>query len=131
MTFDAYDWARRWSPGSGPTKGGDVADMYAEGAVRWDVSIDLRTTGKEAIVAFADGFMSALPDAVCEVRGVTQTDTACVVEWTWAGTHTGDMEGWPAKGEPINLVGVNVIRLDGDLISAETSYWDKTAMFGG
>jgi steroid delta-isomerase-like uncharacterized protein len=131
MTFDAHDWARRWSPGSGPTKGGDIAAMYVEGAQRWDVSIDLRTPAKEAIVAFADGFLAAVPDSVCAVRAVTQTDTTCVIEWTWTGTHTGDMEGWPARGESINVPGVNVIQLDGDLITGETSYWDRTAMFGG
>lgn len=131
MTFDAYDWARRWSPGSGPAKGGDIAAMYVDGAERWDVAIDVRTTAKDGIDAFADGFLAAVPDSVCSVRAVTQTESTCVIEWTWTGTHTGDSESWPAKGEPINLIGVNVIRLDGDLITGETSYWDKTAMFGG
>jgi steroid delta-isomerase-like uncharacterized protein len=129
MTFDAHNWARLWSPGSGPTKGGDVAAMYAEGAERWDTSIDARVSGREAIVAFADSFLAAVPDSVCEVRAVTQTADTCVIEWTWHGTHTGDAEGWLARGETLKVPGVNVIRLDGDLIAGETSYWDRAAMF--
>lgn len=38
-TFDVHDWGRRWSPGLGPTKGDDVAALYAEDAERWDPSI--------------------------------------------------------------------------------------------
>ena len=128
---DAQDWCRRWSPGIGPTKGGDVAEMYAENFERWDVALGSRIADRDGLVAFADGFINAVPDAVAALRVVTQTETACVIEWHWTGTHTGDAPGWPARGEPIDCHGVNVIQLDGGLITHETSYWDAKTMFGG
>jgi steroid delta-isomerase-like uncharacterized protein len=130
MSYDVERWIRSWSPGMGPTKGETVAALYTQDAERWDIAIDLRTVGREALADFADGFLHALPDSVCELRARSQAGDTVLIEWTWRGTHTGDSEAWPAKGEPVVLVGANVLRIDGDLICAETSYWDKAALFG-
>jgi steroid delta-isomerase-like uncharacterized protein len=128
MGFDAHNWARQWSPGSGPAKGDSVASQYTEDCERWNVSIDDRVVGREGITAFADGFMGALPDAVCEVRSVTEQGDRVVVEWTWQGTHAGDLPGWPATGGTMLLHGCNVITLVDGLIHREVSYWDKETL---
>jgi steroid delta-isomerase-like uncharacterized protein len=47
-----------------------------------------------------------------------------VVEWTYRGTHTGDIEGWPATGRPFEFSGCNVCRLEDGRIRREDSYWD-------
>jgi len=130
MAYDVEQWARSWSPGTSPGKGETVAAMYTEDGERWDVSIDSRSVGRAALAAFAEGFLGAVPDAVCEVRASAQHGDTVVIEWTWRGTHTGDMEGWPAKGEPVTLPGCNVAQLDGDLIRVEHSYWDRSTIFG-
>lgn len=130
MAFDAHEWGRRWSPGSGPTKGDDVAALYAEDAERWDPSIGSRISGKAAITAFANGFLGALPDSIVEMRSITDDGTRVVVEWTWRGTHTGDMEGWPARGESVELIGINVLTIVDGLIAGENSYWDSKQIFG-
>jgi steroid delta-isomerase-like uncharacterized protein len=131
MAYDVGQWIRSWSPGSGPTKGETVGALYTDDAERWDVAIDSRLTGRDAMVAFAAGFLDAMPDAVCELRNSAQDGDTVLIEWTWRGTHTGDSEAWPARGESVVLVGCNVLRLGADgLIRSETSYWDKTALFG-
>lgn len=129
MTFDAQNWARQWSGGLGPVKGDTVAAQYTEDCERWDVCIDSRVRGRAEISAFAEAFNSALPDAVCEVRSVTAQDDRVVIQWTWRGTHAGDLPDWPATGGALLLEGCNVITLVGDLIHREVSYWDKETMF--
>lgn len=129
MTFDGQHWADLWSPGTAPTKGAAVAELYTETCERWDVSIDSRVTGREGMVAFADGFLAALPDAVCTVRSVTREGDRVVIEWTWRGTHSGDLPDWPATGGQLDLAGCNVITLVDELIDREASYWDKETMF--
>lgn len=82
-----------------------------------------------AVPAFAQGFLDAVPDAVCSVRSSVQVGDTVVVEWTWSGTHAGDMEGWPATGGAFASHGCSVVRLEGDLISTEAAYWDKETLF--
>jgi steroid delta-isomerase-like uncharacterized protein len=129
MTFDANRWGELWSPGLGAAKGEEVAALYTENCERRNVSLQDQIAGKAAIAEFADAFMGALPDAVVEIRSVTAQDDRVVIEWTWRGTHAGDLPGWPATGGTMVLVGVNVITLVDGLIHRELSYWDKETLF--
>jgi len=115
------NWAKSWSPGSGGTPA-DVAAQYHPDAVRYDR--ELRTEGRHGVTAFADGFMRAAPDAVLEVRTRVDQGSTVVIEWVWHGTHTGDVEGWPATGEKFMLEGCNVFQVEDGRIREERSYWD-------
>ena len=117
------NWARNWSSGAGAT-GEDVAAQYHADAVRWDAAIDLTTKGAAGIAAVAQGFLSACPDAICEIRNRIDAGDTVIIEWTWSGTHTGDVEGWPATGKRVVSTGCNVLELDGDLIRDERAYFD-------
>ena len=129
MTFDANRWGELWSPGLGARKGEEIAALYTEDCERRNPSIQDRITGRAGIAEFADAFMGALPDAVVEVRSVTAQDDRVVIEWTWRGTHAGDLPGWPATGGTLDIEGCNVITLVDGLIHRELSYWDKETMF--
>lgn len=115
------DWAKSWSAGLGST-GKDVASQYHDDAVRYDR--ELVSQGKEAIAALADAFLGAVPDAVLDIMTQIEQGSTVVIEWSWSGTHTGDLPGWPATGKRFRTTGCNVIELDGDLIREERSYWD-------
>jgi steroid delta-isomerase-like uncharacterized protein len=123
MALERDSWARNWSSGQGATPA-DVAAQYHENAVRRDVNTSLVSEGPKGVTAFAEMFFAAVPDAVCEVRTWLQTGDTLAVEWTWSGTHTGDLEGWPATGKKFTLEGCNITQLRDGLIVDERSYWD-------
>jgi len=117
------NWARNWSCGKG-ARPGDVASQYHEDAVRRDVNTNLVSEGPKGVSAFAEMYFAAVQDAVCEVVTQVQAGDTLAIEWTWSGTHTGDIEGWPATGKHFTLEGCNIIKLDGGKIREERSYWD-------
>jgi len=47
------------------------------------------STGRVAITATAQGFMTAFPDLVLRMDGLTQTGPRFVYRWTLTGTHGG------------------------------------------
>ena len=53
------------------------------------------------------------------------------IEWTFRGTHRGDLPGLPARGEDVCLEGVSVCRMEGDLIREERVYWDAATLLAG
>jgi hypothetical protein len=41
------------------------------------------------------------------------------------------MPGWPAHGEKVELHGVSVCQMEGDLIREERVYWDTATLLAG
>lgn len=117
------NWARNWSCGNGATPP-DVASQYHENGVRRDVNTSMVSEGPKGMTAFAEMFFAACPDAVCETRTWLENGDTIACEWTWSGTHTGDLEAWPATGRQFTLEGCNIIQLQDGLIFDERSYWD-------
>src|SRR5262245_66153322 len=80
-----------------------VAALYAEDGVREEFILPrARLVGRGEIAQQVGMYMSAVPDCGLEIRReATAADGTVTVEWTWGGTHTGDIEGWPARGETV------------------------------
>ena len=118
-----------WSSRSGQ----NVAGMYAENGVRHQIALpEARLEGRDAIAGAAQGLIDVVPDEVVEIRKVSEGSNGTVtVEWVFKGTHTGDAPGWPAKNEAVNLVGVSVCDMEGDLIKEERVYWDTATLLAG
>jgi len=77
-------------------------------------------------------YLTAVPDAVCTGRKVSEAPTGTVtIEWTWAGTHRSDADGWPARGDDVRLLWVSVCDMEGDLIREERVYWDVATLLAG
>ena len=110
-----------------------IAGMYTEGGVRHQLALpEGRFEGRDAIKGAAQGLIDAVPDEVVEVRKVIEGSTGTVVvEWVFKGTHTNDSPGWPAKNEAVELVGVSVCDMEGDLIREERVYWDTATLLAG
>lgn len=109
-----------------------IAGMYAENGVRHQVALpEGRFEGREAIAGAAQGLIDAVPDEVVEVRKVIDGGSTVAVEWVFKGTHSNDSPGWPAKNEKVELVGVSVCDMDGDLIKEERVYWDTATLLAG
>ncbi len=109
-----------------------IASMYTEDGVRHVIADDVRAQGREEIAANAQGLIDAVPDEVVEIRKVSEAPNGTVtVEWVFKGTHQNDAPGWPAQGEQVNLLGVSVCDMEGDLIKEERVYWDTATLLAG
>ncbi len=118
-----------WSSRSGA----NVASMYTANGVRHQIALpEVRLEGHDAIAGAAQGLIDVVPDEVVEIRKVSEASNGTVtVEWVFKGTHTGDAPGWPAKNEAVNLVGVSVCDMEGNLIKEERFYWDTATLLAG
>ncbi len=69
-----------------------------------------------------------MPDCVLDVRRTCASGDVSVLEWTFRGTHTGDLPGLPARGAALTLNGVSVCLMAGDLIAEEHVYFDAATL---
>jgi steroid delta-isomerase-like uncharacterized protein len=113
--------------------GAAVAEAFTTDGVRHEFALPgAHLEGREAIARHTQGYIDAAPDCVLEIRGMsTGSNGEVTVEWTLRGTHTGDLPGYPARGEPVVLDGVSVCRMEGELISEERVYWDAATLLAG
>lgn len=113
-----------------PTTGERIAEAYTADGVRIEAARPgARLEGREAIAAHLQAYVDALPDCALEVRGSFESNGVTTLEWTFGGTHTGDIPGFPAQGETISLPGVSVLVMEGDLVKEERVYWDAATLF--
>jgi steroid delta-isomerase-like uncharacterized protein len=110
-----------------------VAAAFTPDGVRHEYALPgAHLVGREAIAAHTAGYIHAVPDCRLEIRRVVESSSDQVtVEWTYRGTHTGDLPGLPARGEPVALEGVSVCTMNGDLIAEERVYWDAATLLAG
>jgi steroid delta-isomerase-like uncharacterized protein len=112
--------------------GAAVARAFTPDGVRVEYALPgARLEGREAIAAHAEAYVRAVPDCRLEIRGAAEDGDLAVVEWTFRGTHTGDLPGLPAQGEEVALDGVSVCAMEGGLIREERVYWDAATLLAG
>lgn len=113
--------------------GKSVAEAFTPGGVRVEAAFPgARLEGREAIAAHTQTYIDAVPDCVLEIRSEARDGNGRVtVEWTYRGTHQGDVPGLPARGETVALAGVSVCEMDGELIREERVYWDAATLLAG
>lgn len=113
--------------------GASVAAAFTPDGVRVEFALPgARLEGRNAIAEHTAGYIHAFPDCRLEIRNVVQGQgDEVTVEWTYHGTHTGDLPGLPAQGETVALQGVSVCRMDGALIAEERVYWDAATLLAG
>ena len=84
--------------------------------------------GPEAVVAAAEGWKRAFPDAHGTVRNAMASGNTAILEITWEGTQTGDLAGpqgtIPASGRQVSLPAVWVAEVEGDKAKAVRHYFD-------
>jgi steroid delta-isomerase-like uncharacterized protein len=120
-----------WIDGWNARDGEQVAAAYAPDGVRVEYAKPgARLTGRSAIAAQAQAYMTAVPDCVLDVRGLEEGGGTATLEWTYRGHHTGDIPDLPASGRDIELAGVSVCRLEDGLITEEHVYWDAATLYG-
>lgn len=125
----ADDLKQAWSSGD-PQQ---VAALYTGDGVREEYFVTAaRLQGQDEIAAQAGMYMRAVPDCSLAIRSAAEAgDGTTTVEWTWSGTHTGDVEGWPGRGERVELPGVSVCEMSGGSIRRERLYADFAILLAG
>ena len=110
-----------------------VAAAFTPDGVRHEYALPgALLEGREAIAAHTSGYIHAVPDCRLEIRRVLEgPGNEVTVEWTWRGTHTGDLPGLPARGEEVALDGISVCKMNGELIQEERVYWDAATLLAG
>lgn len=110
-----------------------VANLYTEDGAREEFIVThARLEGREAVAAQVKMYLQAMPDLSLSIRKVSTGQGTATLEWMVNATHTGDAEGWPAKGEAVAFPGVSVLDLSEDgLISEERVYTDFTGLLAG
>jgi steroid delta-isomerase-like uncharacterized protein len=56
-------------------------------------------------------FHHAFPDQQMQLHGTLADGEFAVDFWTFRGTHTGDLDGWPATGQSVEFRGIDVTRI--------------------
>ena len=111
--------------------GAKVAAAFTPDGVRVEYAKPgARLEGRDAIATHVQTNMTAIPDCVLDVHGLIEHDETATLEWTFRGTHTGEVPGLEPTGRDISLPGVNVYRLRDGLIEEERAYWDAATLFG-
>ena len=64
------------------------------------------------------------------VHDVIAEGDRVVVRWTNSGTHVGEFAGVPATGGTFSIAGIDVYRVEGDLLAEHWHVVDQLAMLG-
>jgi steroid delta-isomerase-like uncharacterized protein len=110
-----------------------VASFYEEDGSREEFIVThAKLVGREAIAAQVQMYLQAMPDLALSIRKISAGDSVVTFEWMVNATHTGDAEGWPAKGEAVAFPGASVLDLSKNgLITEERIYTDFTGLLAG
>ena len=84
--------------------------------------------GIEAYGEYAATLMGAFPDVVGEIHDVVATDDRVMARWTIAGTHKGELFGIEPTGEPIEVEGLALFRMEGGRIAEKRYRQDDLGM---
>lgn len=87
---------------------------------------DTLVKGHDACAEFLAGHFGSLPGIHTTATRFYHADEAVIVEVHVTGTHTGDIAGIPANGNPIDVdsIGIFYFEPDGDIILGEQVWAD-------
>ena len=105
-----------------------MAATLADDVIYVEAPTQRRTEGKEATVELFKAWKDSFADAEGTINNIFGSGDQAVVELTWNGTHTGDMEGSggtiPASGQKIEVTGCIVVNTSDGVITESHQYFD-------
>ena len=86
------------------------------------------TTGPEGVKKWATALRTGLPDDIWIKHYETIAEGDLVmIRWEGGGTHTGDLMGVPASGNPVTVTGFDLFRIvDGKIVEM----WQEQDVLG-
>jgi steroid delta-isomerase-like uncharacterized protein len=117
--FNAGDW------------GAYSADLTNE-TVHEEVATNRRMTGIVEILDLQKGWKAAFPDAKGSITDALACGSTAVLEITYEGTHSGNLEmpggAVPPTGRRASVKAVEVVETENGKIKAEREYFDLAGM---
>jgi predicted ester cyclase len=115
------DFGTRYAAAWSSQDSTSLASFYSENG-SLTVNGGAPSVGPTAINETARGFMTAFPDMVVKMDGVSQDGGDVIFRWTWTGTNTGP--GGTGKSVRINGYEAWTIAADG-LIAESKGHFDE------
>jgi steroid delta-isomerase-like uncharacterized protein len=85
--------------------------------------------GCDAVRAYYDGLLRAMPDLAIEVRQRHLAEAAVLLEVVISGHHLGAWRGLPPTGRPLRFPLCGVFTFDGqDRLAGERIYYDRATV---
>jgi steroid delta-isomerase-like uncharacterized protein len=85
--------------------------------------------GPEPLIAEVSKFTTAFPDLTITIgRQHASGETVSIIEYTFSGTHLGELQGFQPTGERISVVACSVLEAAGGTIRREADYFDTMAL---
>ena len=81
--------------------------------------------GREGIQRLLDNYYAAFPDFQIQINYILAEDDRVVVHYTFVGTNTGSLAGFPPTGNLVRVPGVIVSRIKNGWITEQSFVWDN------
>jgi steroid delta-isomerase-like uncharacterized protein len=78
--------------------------------------------GREANRQFWTAFFTALPDLSATMEDLVISGDRVVGRFVYRGTHTGELMGIPASGNPVEMRSIDIWRAEEDMF---VEHWDE------
>lgn len=102
-----------------------IVEAYAEDGVHEDMAQNELFSGRDEIRSHLEPLSTEFTDPSSQFTHIVLGDQGVSVEWTFQGTYTGQVPGFPpGTGEEILIRGVSVIELTDGQIQREREYYD-------
>jgi steroid delta-isomerase-like uncharacterized protein len=108
----------------------DALDTLVTGnAVAEDLARDFRGEGPEGFKGFMRQTLGMIPDFDWTPTNVLADSFKVAVEWTRAGSYTGDTPHGPVKDQRFKIRGVSIVSTNGRRIIRLSDYYDLAELY--
>jgi steroid delta-isomerase-like uncharacterized protein len=81
--------------------------------------------GRQGVHALLENYHAAFPDFQIQINYILAEDDRVVVHYTFTGTNTGSLAGFPPTGNSVRVPGVIVSRVENGWITEQSFVWDN------
>jgi len=77
---------------------------------------------------FIQMYLSAFPDIHVTIEELIAEGDKVVLRTVYRGTHQGELMGIPATGKPVNVAGIEIVRVEGNTLAERWATIDQLGM---
>lgn len=82
----------------------------------------------EGVELYVSQFLSSFPDLRHTIDGMIAEDDRVAVQFSAAGTHTGQWMHFAPTGKSVHYTGITLVRIAGGKIVEHQTWWDKLGL---
>ena len=86
------------------------------------------TSGVQSAKQFVEVYRNAFPDIQMTVEDLIAEGDKVVTRWTARGRHQGELMGIPPSGNPVEVTGITVDRIEGGKVVETWANYDALGM---